>query len=156
MNGHKVDMAKLVRLVLEELDPQSRGGDIEIKIGNLPPCYGDAALLKQVWINLISNAIKYSRGRRPAVVEIGCEREEGDAVYLVRDNGTGFDMAYAHRLFGVFQRLHRSDEFEGTGVGLAIVQRVVHRHGGRVWVQAAVDRGATFRFTLSGEDKISD
>jgi PAS domain S-box-containing protein len=151
MSRRRVDTASLVRAVLDELNPQCDGRQIEIKVGDLPPCYGDPALLKQVWVNLLSNAIKYSRGRTPAVVEIGCCHEKGEDVYFVRDNGAGFDMTYARKLFGVFQRLHRTDEFEGTGVGLAIVQRVVHRHGGRVWTEAEVDRGATFHFTLAGE-----
>jgi len=154
MNRYKVDNVKLVQNVLEELKPQREGRQIEIRVGDLPPCYGDSALLKQVWVNLLSNAIKYSRGREPAVVEIGCVCEGEKNTYFVRDNGTGFDMQYAHKLFGVFQRLHRADEFEGTGVGLAIVQRIIHRHGGRVWAEGVAGKGATFHFTLEGENKL--
>jgi light-regulated signal transduction histidine kinase (bacteriophytochrome) len=151
VNRQNVDTAGLVQTVLSELKSQWDGRRIEIKAGELPACHGDPALLKQVWVNLISNAVKYSRGRDPAMVEIGCEQKNDKDVYFVRDNGAGFDMQYANKLFGVFQRLHRADEFEGTGVGLAIVQRIVHRHGGAVWAEAEVNRGATFHFTLKGE-----
>jgi light-regulated signal transduction histidine kinase (bacteriophytochrome) len=138
----------LVREALEELLPERQGRQVEIRAAPLPPSHGDNALLKQVWANLLSNALKYTRKCDSAVVEIGSVLEDGVAIYFVRDNGTGFDMRYAHKLFGVFQRLHRAEDFEGTGVGLAIVHRIVHRHGGRVWAEAAVDRGATFHFTL--------
>jgi PAS domain S-box-containing protein len=148
-----VDMDMLVRTVLEELESSQQERQIEIRRGELPPCLGDPALLKQVWLNLISNALKYTRERKPAIVEIGCTRVNDVSTYFVRDNGTGFDMQYAHKLFGVFQRLHRAEDYEGTGVGLAIVQRIVHRHGGRVWAEAAVDRGAAFNFTLEGKTK---
>ncbi|HTJ00522.1 MAG TPA: PAS domain S-box protein [Dongiaceae bacterium] len=145
-----VDTDRLVRQVLDELQPQHEGRAVELRVRPLPACQADPALLKQVWFNLLSNAIKYTRGRNPAVVEVGSTEQSGAVVYFVGDNGTGFDMQFADKLFGVFQRLHRADEFEGTGVGLAIVQRVVHRHGGQVWAEAAVDRGARFSFTLNG------
>ncbi len=154
VNRLAVDTDKLVQGVLDELKFQRNGRQIELKIGKLPPCRGDRALLKQVWVNLLSNAIKYTRDREPAVVEVGCLLENGENIYFVRDNGVGFDMQYANKLFGVFQRLHRADEFEGTGVGLAIVQRIVHRHGGRVWAEAKVNEGSIFHFTLEGENKI--
>ena len=143
-----VDTEQLVRRTLEELSAETEGREVELRIGPLPACQGDPALLKQVWVNLLCNALKYSRGRKPAVVEVGCAGEAGEQVYFVRDNGAGFDMQYDDKLFGVLQRLHNSDEFEGTGVGLAIVQRIIHRHGGRIWAKAEVDRGATFYFTL--------
>jgi PAS domain S-box-containing protein len=143
-----VEVGKLVQATWEELKPQRDGREIELRTGELPPCHGDSALLKQVWINLLSNAVKYTQGRTPAIIEIGCTRDKGENVYFVRDNGAGFDMQFVNKLFGVFQRLHRADEFEGTGVGLAIVQRIIHRHGGRIWAQAELKRGATFYFTL--------
>jgi signal transduction histidine kinase len=148
-----VDPEPQVRAVLAELQAQIEGRKIRIDVGALPPCQGDRALLKQVWVNLLSNAVKYTARQEHAVVEIGCTEQKGEQVYFVRDNGTGFDMRYADKLFGVFQRLHRADEFEGTGVGLAIVQRIVHRHGGRIWADAAVGRGATFYFTLGNDPK---
>ena len=146
-----VDMTSLAHEALHELNGQRDGRQIDVRINDLPRCEGDSALLKQVWINLLSNAIKYTQKREAAVVEVGSREDKGEKIYFVSDNGTGFDMKYAHKLFGVFQRLHRADEFEGTGVGLAIAQRVVHRHGGRIWAQAAVDRGAEFYFTVGTE-----
>ena len=153
MKRQEVNSARLVQIVLDESQSQREGRQIELNAGNLPVCHGDPALLKQVWVNLIYNAIKYTRGREPSVIEIGCIRKENENVYFVKDNGAGFDMKYADKLFGVFQRLHRADQFEGTGVGLAIVQRIVNRHGGRAWAEAEVNRGATFYFTLERENK---
>jgi len=146
-----VDMERLVREVLEELNPAADDRKIDIKTGKIPNCQGDPALIKQVWANLLSNALKYTRDRRPAVMEVGYEQSEGKTVYFVRDNGVGFDMRYSNKLFGVFQRLHRAEEFEGTGVGLAIVQRIVQRHGGRVWAESELNHGATFYFTVEGD-----
>jgi PAS domain S-box-containing protein len=148
LNKQKVNIGKLVGNVLESLNSQREGRQVEIHVGALPECEGDGALLNQVWVNLISNALKYTRRRETAVIEIGCKLENDENVYFVRDNGAGFDMRYVNKLFGVFQRLHRADQFEGTGVGLAIVQRIVHRHGGRIWAEATLNQGATFYFTL--------
>jgi len=145
------DMTKLVRETIEELAPQQEGRKVELRCGDLPLCHGDPALLKQIWVNLLSNALKYTRKRDIASIDIGCKTDSGENVYFVRDNGTGFDMRFAEKLFGVFQRLHRAEDYEGTGVGLAIVQRIVHRHGGRIWVEAQENRGATFYFTLEEE-----
>ncbi len=146
-----IDMSKLVGDALVELDAKPGRPGLKVSVGPMPAAQGDPALIKQVWVNLISNALKYSQKRAEQVVEIGSQTREGRDVFFIRDNGTGFDMQYAGKLFGVFQRLHRSDEYEGTGVGLAIVQRVIHRHGGEVWAEAAVDRGATFYFNLGGK-----
>ncbi len=148
LNKRQVNVQQMVRDALQELMASNQGRQIDLKVGELPPCQGDPALLKQVWINLLSNAFKYTRQRETAVVEIGFDPGESGGAYRVSDNGAGFDMRYADKLFGVFQRLHRAEDFEGTGVGLAIVQRIVHRHGGRIWFDAAVGHGATFRFTL--------
>jgi light-regulated signal transduction histidine kinase (bacteriophytochrome) len=128
--------------------PESRAR-IDFRLGALPPAVGDPTLIGQVWLNLLSNAIKFSSKRERAVVEVGCQESEGGSVYYVRDNGAGFDMRYAQKLFGVFQRLHSEREFEGTGVGLAIVQRAIARHGGRIWGEGEADKGATFSFILS-------
>jgi light-regulated signal transduction histidine kinase (bacteriophytochrome) len=120
----------------------------QIEVGPLPPIRGDRGLLRQVWTNLISNAVKYSGKAARPIIEVSGREVGSENHYSVRDNGVGFDMQYADKLFGVFQRLHRTDEFSGTGVGLAIVQRVVARHGGRVWAEGEVDRGAVFSFAL--------
>jgi len=148
----RVNMRSIVDRALQELSPALDGRQVEVVIGELPDAACDAALVEQVFVNLLSNAFKYSRRREHARVEVGVL--EANAIegptYFVRDNGAGFDMEYAGKLFGVFQRMHRSEDFEGTGVGLAIVQRIVERHGGRVWAEAKVDAGATFYFTLKG------
>ena len=148
----KVNTGNLVRSVLDELVRQIEGRQVDVRIQEMPVCQADPALLKQVWINLLSNALKFTSRRDNAVIEIGCDQNNKESVFFVRDNGTGFDMQYSDKLFGVFQRLHRAEEFEGTGVGLAIVQRVVNRHGGRVWAEASLDHGATFYFTLEEND----
>jgi PAS domain S-box-containing protein len=153
LNKQTVNTGKMVEDTLGELASQWQGRRVEFRTGELLSCQGDPALLKQVWLNLLANAVKYSRKCDPAVIEIGCEDRAGQAIYHVRDNGAGFDMQYAGKLFGVFQRLHRMEDYEGTGVGLAIVQRIVQRHGGRIWAEAAVGRGATFFFTLQEEPK---
>jgi PAS domain S-box-containing protein len=147
-----VETRDVVDRALEQLQTAMEGRQVEVAIGPLPGCSGDASLLEQVFVNLIANAVKYTRGRTPARIAIGSSPgADGQSVYFVKDNGAGFDMKYAHKLFGVFQRLHRSEDYEGTGVGLAIVQRIVHRHGGRIRAEAQVDQGASFYFTLGGE-----
>jgi signal transduction histidine kinase len=145
----KVNSDESVAEVVRQLQPEAQGRNIIWKIGKLPAVEGDPALLRQVWTNLIGNAIKYSRMRDPAVIEIGCVNEPSqETVFFVKDNGAGFDMKYAGKLFGVFQRLHREEEFEGTGVGLANVRRIVGRHGGRTWADATLEGGATFFFAI--------
>ena len=140
----------LVKQCLAELRPNQNGRRIAFCIGELPACQGDLSLLKQVWINLLSNAIKYTGKCTEAVVEVGCRagQRPGENVYFVKDNGVGFDMRHVDKLFGVFQRLHRIEDYEGTGVGLAIVARIVGRHGGRVWAESEPGKGTTFYFTL--------
>jgi len=149
LHKQPIDTAGLVRQALDSLSDEQAGRQVEISMGELPLCQGDLALLRQVWINLLSNALKFTRGQNVARIEIGCLTQEGGApVYFVKDNGVGFDMQYAGKLFGVFQRLHSAEEFEGTGVGLAIVQRIIHRHGGRVWADSRLGVGSTFCFTI--------
>jgi hypothetical protein len=143
-----VSIVLVAREVLDELHRAEPGREVEIRVGELPDAVGDPSLLKQVLVNLLSNAFKFTRGKERAFVEIGCRMQAGDLVYFVRDNGAGFDMQHADKLFGAFQRLHRANEFEGTGVGLSIVQRIIQRHGGRIWAEAEVGAGATFFFTL--------
>jgi light-regulated signal transduction histidine kinase (bacteriophytochrome) len=143
-----VDLAGLFAEVLDELRRGEPERPLDVTIEPLAPCDADPALLRQVVYNLLSNALKFTRGRDPARIEVGSQEGPGEKAYFVRDNGAGFDMRHADKLFGVFQRLHRAEEFEGTGIGLSLVQRIVHRHGGRIWAEAAPDRGATFYFTL--------
>jgi signal transduction histidine kinase len=138
----------LVKGALHDLEPDTSGRQMEWRIAPLPEVRGDSATLRLVWLNLLSNAIKYTRQRSPAIIEIGCQSGEHEWTFFVRDNGAGFDMRYADNLFGVFQRLHRDDEFEGTGIGLAHVRRIIHRHGGRVWAEGELGRGATFYLAL--------
>ncbi|MCX6899746.1 MAG: PAS domain S-box protein [Verrucomicrobia bacterium] len=144
----EVDMEALAQEVFNECAARASGRKLQFKLHPLPPARCDRALLRHVLVNLISNAIKYSRPKTVAEIEMGGRTENSELLYYVKDNGVGFDMKYVSRLFGVFQRLHREEEFEGTGVGLAIVQRVIHRHGGRVWAESTLNEGATFYFTL--------
>jgi len=146
-----VALKELVNQCVAEFQGEIAERKAEVAVGNLPDCRADAALLKQVLVNLLGNALKYTRKQPRAKIEVGCRSENGEQAIYVKDNGAGFDMKHAGKLFGVFQRLHQKEDFEGTGVGLAIVQRVVHRHGGRVWAEAEPDKGATFYFTL-GKD----
>jgi signal transduction histidine kinase len=145
----EVDLEQLVKEVVAEIGQDTKSRDIAWKIGALPVCYGDRSMLRLVVVNLVSNAAKFTRMRRPAEIEIGCvDRNKKEVEVFVRDNGAGFDMRYVDKLFGVFQRLHLPEQFEGTGIGLATVQRIIHRHGGNVWGEGAVDQGATFYFSL--------
>src|SRR5260370_19184144 len=145
-----VSLDQVVEEALTEVRQDSEGRNIVWKVGRLPAWYGDRSMLRIVFVNLISNAVKFTRTRSQAKIEIGCmNREQDQVVVFNRDNGVGFDMKYVSKLFGVFQRLHTPETFEGTGIGLATVQRIVHRHGGRAWAVGLVDKGATFYFSLS-------
>ena len=145
----RVDLRNLIDDVVRELQPEMQGRNIEWRIGDLPAVQADPIMLRQVWVNLLNNAIKYTRQRPAALIEIGSQRNgAGETVFSIRDNGAGFDMQYASKLFGVFQRLHSAGEFEGTGIGLANVRRIVQRHGGRTWAEGRVGEGAVFYFSL--------
>jgi len=149
LNTRLVDPSGIVQTALEMLKNEYEDRSVEFQIHELPACQGDPSLLTQVWTNLLSNALKYSQKRPDARIEVGCLKgESGGNVYYVKDNGVGFDMRYADKLFGVFQRLHSEDDFKGTGVGLALVHRIVTRHGGRIWAESEPEKGATFYFTL--------
>ena len=148
MTLSEIDMDKLAGEVWDDIRAAHQERDLEFRITNLLPGFGDSALIKQALSNLISNAVKFTKSRKPGIIEMSSYADPGEVVYRVKDNGIGFDMAFYNKLFGVFQRLHGDEEYEGTGVGLAIVQRIIHRHGGRVWAEGEVDKGATFYFTL--------
>ena len=142
------DMENIVRDIIQEHVLLRKENSTEININKLHTAKADYTMIRQVWVNLISNSFKYSGKREKICIEIGSKEEEDNILYYIKDNGVGFDPTYKHKLFGVFQRLHKVEEFSGTGVGLAIVQRIVSRHNGKVWADAQVDAGATFYFTL--------
>jgi PAS domain S-box-containing protein len=142
----------IIHQVIEELKPEYQNRAVRFDVAELPSCQADPALLHLVYENLLSNALKYSRERNPAEIRIDSQKQEHETIYSVSDNGIGFDMSYAQNIFGVFQRLHSEDQYEGTGIGLATVQRIIHRHGGRIWFTAEIDKGATFYFTLGPKD----
>jgi signal transduction histidine kinase len=145
----EVDLEQLVEEVVAEIGQDTKSRDIAWKIGALPVCYGDRSMLRLVVVNLVSNAVKFTRMRRAAEIEIGCvDRNKKEVEVFVRDNGAGFEMQYVNKLFGVFERLHPPEQFEGTGIGLATVQRIIHRHGGKVRGEGSVDQGATFYFSV--------
>lgn len=143
-----VDLPALVNQVLTDLSKEHGERSVEIRVAQLPSCIGDPTLLRQAFANLLANAFKFTRSREKAAVEVGHLKENGENIYFVRDNGAGFDMRYVNKLFGAFQRLHSQEEFEGTGIGLSVVQRIIHRHGGKIWAEGEPDKGATFFFTL--------
>ena len=152
-------MDQLIRYSVDNFRKRiaDKGHNVVLDISpGIPPVFGNPIQIRQLFENLLDNAFKFSSHCEHALIEVGVEERAGDRVYFVRDNGVGFDMAYADKLFGVFQRLHRPEDFEGTGVGLATVQRIIQKHGGRIWAEAELDRGATFYFTLgvSGNDEL--
>jgi light-regulated signal transduction histidine kinase (bacteriophytochrome) len=148
-----VDMKALIVSVLNELVKDDDRERIDFKIARLPSMSADASLMRQVWVNLLSNALKFTSKKERATIEVGSKSTKEEIIYFVRDTGAGFDMEYGNKLFGVFQRLHSESEFEGTGVGLAIVQRIIRRHEGRVWAEGQVDQGATFYFALPRKEQ---
>jgi PAS domain S-box-containing protein len=148
LERRSVLVAETVRQCIAELAPEVQGRDVAFAVGELPPCVADPVLLKRVFANLLANAVKFTRPRPQARIEVGCEWHRSRPTFFVRDNGVGFDRRFTDQLFGAFRRLHAAAEFEGTGVGLAIAQRIVERHGGRIWAESDLDEGATFYFRL--------
>ena len=147
MRRSKVNSKNMVNGVLKTFSEELTGRNVEINISELPDAMGDENLINQVWVNLISNALKYSRKKEKAIIDIGGKIEKDKTIFYIKDNGAGFDMKYAHKLFGVFQRLHKAKDFEGIGIGLANVSRIVMRHGGTCWAEGEVGKGATFFFS---------
>jgi len=143
----KIDSKSLINSVIKTFSDEIAGRNVEINVSDLPDTMGDETLINQVWVNLISNALKYSRNKEKTVIDIGAKIENDQTIFYVRDNGAGFDMKYADKLFGVFQRLHKARDFEGIGIGLANVNRIIVRHGGRCWAESEVGKGATFFFS---------
>jgi light-regulated signal transduction histidine kinase (bacteriophytochrome) len=153
MQQSQVDLQGLVSETIKTFEPETQGRNIVWRNGHLPAVRADPAMLRQVLVNLISNALKYTRPRNPAEIEIGAlEGTAQENIIFIRDNGVGFDMRFVDKLFGVFHRLHRPDQFEGTGIGLANVRRIIGRHGGRTWAEGKVDGGAVFYFSLPKEN----
>lgn len=148
MLNSNIDIEDMVKSVFNELLSQETDRIIEFKVGPLPPAHGDSSMIRQAVTNLLSNSIKFTRDREKAFIEIGCLQDPEECVYYVKDNGAGFDMKYADNLFKVFQRLHSAADFEGTGIGLALVHRIISRHGGRVWAEGKTGEGAVFYFAL--------
>ena len=142
-------MKNLVQNIWAEFQKHESDRKIDFRVDEIPEALADDVTMKQVWANLVSNALKYTKHREKTVIEVGCEGTGHRATYFIRDNGIGFDMRYYDKLFGVFQRLHSPEQFEGTGVGLAIVQRIIARHGGKVWANSKLNEGATFYFNLA-------
>jgi light-regulated signal transduction histidine kinase (bacteriophytochrome) len=149
-------MRALAEEVIKQLRIIEPERTIRLKADAFPPALGDRSMIREVFANLLSNALKYTTSRDPAVIEVNAKTEGDESVYSVKDNGVGFDMKYSNKLFEVFQRLHSAEEFEGTGIGLALVQRIIHRHGGRVWAEGQVNQGATFYFALSTRKEKED
>ena len=144
----EIEMEKLANLVIADIQSHYPNLAIKFEVKAIPKATGDTNMIRQVWINLISNAVKYSSLKEQIIIQIDATENENELIYFIKDNGVGFDMKYSNKLFGVFQRLHNKKEFEGTGVGLAIVQRIIHRHNGRVWANSKIGQGATFYFSL--------
>jgi light-regulated signal transduction histidine kinase (bacteriophytochrome) len=151
----RIDMQALARSVFEELIKEENQGRIDFMLSSLPVVRGDSSLIRQVWVNLLANAIKFTSNKERAVIEVGSQQGTDETIYYVRDNGAGFDMEYSNKLFGVFQRLHSENEFSGTGVGLAIVQRILLRHGGRVWGEGEVEKRATIYIALPQKETLT-
>jgi light-regulated signal transduction histidine kinase (bacteriophytochrome) len=150
------DMTRLIEDVIDEIKQQEKNFRVQIKVNELPPCNCDLHLMQQVWCNLIGNAIKYTSHKDDPEVEIGSMEKDGQIVYYIKDNGAGFDMRYAHKLFLPFERLHHDTEFTGSGMGLALAHRIIERHGGKIWAEAKEGKGATFYFTMGASEQPQD